>query len=171
LKIKEKRIMEFNIGDRIMVKEYEDIPQENKVKSAGDDFRLFTTRKASLCGQHGEVVDRYYSEALGCYGYKLKFDGSPRPSLALFDGDSLIPEEQEEEAGYHFEFDILENLVSARFYEDKGDKTSLICRGHGHIFHDGAVGVAQAASYALKRILEKLNDGYYDLRKTEGKKK
>lgn len=59
-----------------------------------------------------------------------------------------------------------ENLVAVRFYEDKGDKSTIIGRAHGHVFHEGAEGIAQAGSYALKRLLEKINDGHYDLRKT-----
>ncbi|MBE6618406.1 MAG: hypothetical protein E7626_01320 [Ruminococcaceae bacterium] len=136
--------MEFKIGDRIQVKD---------------------------SGMKGEVVDRFFSELQQEYVYRIKLDGFSSPERFMCDGDNLIPEVIEPETTYHFEFEILENLVSARFYEDKGDKTSLICRGHGHIFHDGAVGVAQAASYALKKILEKLNDGYYDLRKTVIKEK
>ena len=132
--------MEFKIGDRIMVKKNEET---------------------------GEVISKYFFPSTKTHLYQILFDGDDAPENELFSGDELIPEVIEPKATYRFGFDILENLVSARFYEDKGDKTSLICRGHGHIFHDGAVGVAQAASYALKRILESLNDGYYDLRKTE----
>ena len=32
-------------------------------------------------------------------------------------------------------------------------------KGHAHLLHDGVVGYAQAASYALKKIYEKLNGG------------
>jgi hypothetical protein len=131
--------MEFKIGDRIQLKD---------------------------SGMTGDVTDRFFSEARQEYLYRIKLDGDDHPKSSLLDGDNLIPEVIEPGTTYHFEVEILENLVSARFYEDTGDKTNLICRGHGHIFHDGAVGVAQAASYALKKILEKLNDGYYDLRKT-----
>ena len=132
--------MEFKIGDRIQVE--------------GN-------------GARGEVIDRFRSESQQNYLYRIKLDDvSISDDLHICTEDLLIPEVIEPEVTYHFEIDVLENLVSARFYEDKGDKTNLICRGHGHIFHDGAVGVAQGASYALKKILEKLNDGYYDLRKT-----
>ena len=114
----------------------------------------------------GEAVDRFLSERQQEYLYRIKLDGINTSAIHICTEDQLIPEVTEPETTYHFEIEVLENLVSARFYEDKGDKTSLICRGHGHIFHDGAVDVAQAASYALKKITEKLNDGYYDLRKT-----
>lgn len=39
----------------------------------------------------------------------------------------------------------------------QGDKTWVHARGHAHIFHDGAVGMAQAISYAGKRMFESLD--------------
>jgi hypothetical protein len=53
---------------------------------------------------------------------------------------------------YCYEFDYLDNVVVARFYKIKGEEKTEITRGHGHIIHEGEIGVAQAASYALKRI-------------------
>jgi hypothetical protein len=64
-----------------------------------------------------------------------------------------------ERATYSYEFDFAENLVIARLYEHKGESKKMIARGHGHIFHDGALGIAQAGSYALKRIYKFLEDG------------
>lgn len=130
--------MEFKIGDRIQVKEN---------------------------GKTGKVISRYRFPKNNSRLYQILFDGEDLPEVTLFCEDEIIPEPIEK-ATYHFEFDIAENLVAVRFYEDKGEETTLIGRGHGHVFHDGAVGIAQAGSYALKRLLEKINDGHYDLRET-----
>ena len=51
---------------------------------------------------------------------------------------------------------MLENLVVGIMYEVKGSTKTEIVRGHGHIIHEGALGKAQAASYSLKKIYEKL---------------
>jgi hypothetical protein len=39
----------------------------------------------------------------------------------------------------------------------QGEKTWVHARGHAHILHDGAVGEAQAISYAAKRMFESLD--------------
>ena len=35
-------------------------------------------------------------------------------------------------------------------------------RGHGHIIHEGAMGIAQASAYALKKIWQKMEGGDND---------
>ena len=57
---------------------------------------------------------------------------------------------------YKFYVEVLDNLVYVVMVDEKGDEVS---RGHGHIFHEGAFGVAQAASYSMKKLAEKLNGG------------
>jgi hypothetical protein len=49
-------------------------------------------------------------------------------------------------------------VVVAKFYELGDDYKEEIARGHGHIIHEGKIGIAQAASYALKKILQKLSE-------------
>lgn len=39
----------------------------------------------------------------------------------------------------------------------QGDKEWVITRGHAHIIHDGDVGMAQAVSYAARRMFENLD--------------
>lgn len=59
------------------------------------------------------------------------------------------------------------NLTLVIEYESgriEGDEKTEIGRGHGHIIHSGAFGVAQAAAYALKRIAANLDGGYIDPR-------
>lgn len=57
---------------------------------------------------------------------------------------------------YRHEFDYLDTVVVARFFEVHEDGTEVeLARGHGHIIHEGAIGIAQAASYALKKVYEK----------------
>lgn len=133
----------FDIGDRVIVKEYEDMPEEMRTKGI-----------SRVSGKAGVIIDRMHSEAKGATVYRLHLDGYATPSRVDYLEDSLM---EESPITYGFEFDYAENLVSARFYSIKGEKKSLIARGHGHIFHDGELGIAQAASYALKRIYMLLN--------------
>ena len=141
--------MEFNIGERVKIKTYEEMPEDFRNKGI-----------AKLVGEEGKIIDKIYSEAKGCTLYKIHLDGYDRYSRCDFvEGTFDLVEEGEK--SYHYDFEYLENLVIARLYEidsANGKKTEL-AKGHGHIFHDGAYGIAQAASYALKRICDDLNGG------------
>lgn len=140
--------MEFKIGERVKVKNYEDIPVGEKNKKWGQ-----------LAGIEGEVIDKMWSEAKNCTLYKVHLDGFANPSACEFTANALTLAVSSE-VDYEYEFEILENLVIARLYEVNvyGQKVE-IGKGHGHIFHNGAYGVAQASSYALKRICEDLGGG------------
>ena len=131
--------MEFKIGDRVKVISYEKLPE--KIKSKG---------LARLAGRESEIVDVMYSNAKDCNVYKIHFDGFDRASNAVFPEGSFGL--ASEAPTYTYEFEYLENLVVARLYELREDSKTEIAKGHGHIFHDGVLGISQAASYALKKI-------------------
>ena len=57
-------------------------------------------------------------------------------------------------AGYNFEIIIDKGLAICRMYNG----VTLIAQGHGHIFHDGNEGIAQAVSYGFKRLYEKIKE-------------
>jgi hypothetical protein len=139
--------MEFNIGERVRIKPYNEIPEGYKTKRFG-----------ALEGYEGEIVDKLYSEAKGCTVYKIHFDGYDRPSTSDFFEESFYSI-ADEEAKYDYEIEFLENLVVARLYEITDEGKVEIAKGHGHIFHDGVYGIAQATSYALKKICDNLNGG------------
>lgn len=137
--------MAFNITDRVRVKQYEDLPEEIRHRGLGKH-----------AGKDGEIVDILWSNAKNCYVYRIQFDGCDAPSRTDFVEGTFALIADVEKATYTYEFDFAENLVSARLYEIKEDSKRLIARGHGHIFHEGAMGVAQAGSYALKKIYRHL---------------
>lgn len=151
--------MEFNIGDRVRVRRYNDIPDSIKNKGIGKS-----------AGKDGEIVDVMYSNAKDGFVYRILFDENTRPSHTDFPEGSFDLISDLEQTAYTYEFEFLDNVVVARLYEIKGDEKTEIGLSHGHIFHRGAFGVAQAASYALKRIASDLNGGYIDTRLTEGEK-
>lgn len=133
----------FSIGDRVRVKPYADLP---------DDVR--TNRASALCGLDGEIVDIIYSNADHKLYYVLHFDGYSRPSTKMFTEDSidLIPEEVK--PTYRYDFSFLENVVVASLIEIDGDGNETeLAKGHGHHLHNGVYGIAQAASWALKKIM------------------
>lgn len=133
--------MEFYIGDKVRVRPYEKLTDEIKNKGL-----------AKAAGKEGEIVDVMYSNAKDCYVYKIHFDGMDRPSNTVFPEGSFDFATKSVAPTFTFEIEVLENLVVARLYQVvDGCKTELH-KGHGHIFHDGAYGVAQAASYACKKL-------------------
>lgn len=152
---------EFNIGDRVRVKDYAEISNANKAKVIKDKPYMWNAGKAKVAGKEGVIVDKLYSEAHSRFVYFLHLDGYETASHAQFDGDSLEVI-QKEPVTYHHEFEYLDNVVIARFYEVRGDQKTELMMGHGHIMHDGAYGIAQASSYALKKIMDKMGEENYD---------
>ena len=139
--------MDFNIGDRVRVKNHADLPEAQKNKAIG-----------RLCGKDGEIVDKLWSGAKGCYIYKIKFDGYTKVSSVDFVGKSIDLVSELDKKAYAYEFDFLDKVVVAYLYELGEESKTEIARAHGHIIHEGVVGITQAASYALKKINQKLSE-------------
>ena len=148
--------MKFNIGDRVRVRQYKYLPEKVTNKGIGKS-----------AGKDGEIVDIMYSNASDCYLYKIHFDGFDRPSHTEFPEGSFDLIADLDREVYSCDIEILDNVVVARMYEIRGKEKTEICKGHGHIIHNGEFGVAQAASYALKRLASKLNGGSIDGREKE----
>lgn len=138
---------DYRIGDRVIIRAYEDVPVESRTKGM-----------ARLSGKKGTIVDKLYSECCDSFVYVIKFDDFDIPSKKMWTED-LFYLLLEIPVKYEYEFDYLEDVVVAKLYEVKGETKTEIERGHGHIIHEGAKGIAQAASYALKKIFEKMNGG------------
>ena len=138
----------FNIGDRVRIRDYYELPEDVRNKAV-----------SPLCGKDGEIVDIVYSNAKHRLFYVVHLDGFDKPSSKMFTDESLdfIPEVVK--PTYRYDFEYLENVVVARFIEIDGDGNETeIAKGHGHCIHDGAKGIAQAASYALKQIWFSLSE-------------
>lgn len=137
--------MDFNIGERIRVKNFKELPEQMQTKGV-----------ARLCGKDGEIVDKLWSGAKGCYIYRIKFDGYSTNSSVDFVGKAIDLISELDKKAYAYEFDYLDKVVVAYLYEIGENSKTEIARAHGHIIHEGAIGVAQAASYALKKIYQKI---------------
>lgn len=132
--------MEFNLGQKVTVKQYSEIAEK---------------RFAKVCGKSGVIVDKITSEVTRATYYKVKFEGSASVSTIDFTGNELIAATKEKT--YTVELEIVDNVAIATLFEvEGGQKTRLVYRGHGHIIHDGAEGVTQAVSYACKRLYQRV---------------
>ena len=124
---------EFNIGDRVYVDMY---------------------------GKTAVIDDRMYSDKLCDWKYIVKFDDSNVPYVKPLQGKDLEPIADDKK--YRFEvFQADNNVMVAVMYEIDGDTEREIKRYHGHIMHEGLVGITQAASYAMKKIYIGMNDGKF----------
>lgn len=143
---------EYNIGQKVVVKEWDQLPAHLQSRAA----------IGGLCGFKAEIIDKLYSEATHTYAYKIRLTGAQTEPVRTFPAEAFDPVAEKPPREYVHEITYLDDVVVAVFYEvdESGHKTE-IARGHGHIIHEGALGIAQAASYALKRI-------YLDLEEVEG---
>ncbi len=111
-----------------------------------------------LYQKSGVIEDKLYSNKQDDWMYIVKFDDSNAPFMKPILGEDLESINQKE---YRYEVFQADNVMVAVMYEIDGDVEREISRGHGHIMHEGVIGVAQAASYALKRIYTGMNGGKY----------
>ena len=101
----------------------------------------------------GNVTDVMYSSHKSAYSYEVTNDEN---ASDLFSEEEL--ELVADKKGYSMDIkiDIASNVVIATLYEETEDTKSPLAKGHGHMIHEGKLGVAQAASYACKKLYESL---------------
>ena len=104
----------------------------------------------------GRIVDILFSNATKKYLYSVKWDCIGMPTKSQHTEEELYLLEEKK---YRCDVDIHGNVVVVVLYETVGDDDFEVARGHGHIIHEGVVGIAQAISYASKRILLEVNGG------------
>ena len=121
--------MAYNIGDRVSVK-----------------------------GQEAFITDRMYSEKSDKYFYSIRYNGHQEEQDDLYDDSELQPY-VEEKVEYDLKMDISEGVVIFSVVEIKGDKRSLVARGHGHMLRNDLLGVLQASSWAARKAFTELNGG------------
>lgn len=110
-------------------------------------------------GKYGVIEDKMYSEKMCDFMYTIQFDDSKAPFVKPLQEKDLEPVQNNKE--YRFEVFQAENVMVAVMYEIDGDTEREIKRYHGHIMHEGIIGIAQAASYAVKKIYIGMNDGKF----------
>ena len=113
--------------------------------------------KVKATGEGGTVTDRMYSEARSTAMYIVKPEDGGRSFMRREDELALPPIERV----WSIETEVAEGVVIGVIYEVIDGQKFEICRGHGHIIHEGAEGIAQACSYAYKKALERIDTGIY----------
>ena len=98
----------------------------------------------------GKVDDAFVSHV---NGWRYEFSNNVGTFFAKEDELEMVREK-----GYSMtiNIDIAENVVIATLYEEAADSKSILAKGHGHMIHEGELGIAQAASYACKRLYKRL---------------
>ena len=119
-------------------------------------FKIGQSVKIKSTNEIGEITDKMSSEAKGLFVYIIKLE----------DGRSVIRDEHKleptrKQAEYKVETEIADNVVIGIIYEVTEGKKIEVCRGHAHIIHNGAEGIAQACSYAYRRAFESIDTGIY----------
>lgn len=128
--------------------EVEEVEQTNGPKfQIGDRVKV---PSKTLC--IGIVADIWHSLIQDKLMYAVDIEGGSR---------SLYLENQLEPAPlpttYSFDAHIDGNVAVVTMIATQGEKQWVYARGHAHIIHDGEVGMAQAISYAARRMFESLD--------------
>lgn len=136
----------YQLGDRVRILPYENSPQA-----------LRNSRKAVLGDKIGTVVDTLTRVGTNEPLYIIHVDGYDVPSSVLWT-DAELNRFVEEPKAYDFTITIENSVAAVEMHEICGKKKTFLTRGHGHILHEGAYGIAQAVSYALKHIYQNLEE-------------
>lgn len=101
----------------------------------------------------GVVTEMYSNFATTNWMYEITTDNDV--SFYRHEGDlELVPEKKD--YSMTVSIDIASNVVIATLYEETENSKSPLAKGHGHMIHEGDLGIAQAASYACKRLYQSL---------------
>lgn len=102
----------------------------------------------------GEVTDVLYSAHKDEYTYEVR--NAENASNLFSEGElELVPDKKE--YSMDIKIDIAQNVVIATLYEStNGGTAAVVCKGHGHLIHEGELGIAQAASYACMRLYKSI---------------
>ena len=102
----------------------------------------------------GKVTDVLYSPTKEKYTYEVTSD--QEEGIALFAEDDLVLVPDKKEYSMDVKIDIANNVVIATLFEMSNESKDVVAKGHGHLIHEGWFGVAQAASYACRRLFENM---------------
>jgi hypothetical protein len=111
-------------------------------------FKIGDTVVRKATQQEGKVIDILTTSGYG-YLYVVELESGERH---YGEGSEYRMSGTSE---YHVEVDHADNVIIVRLLDANGNE---VARGHGHIIHEGAIGIAQAVSYASRRVLYVLDD-------------
>ena len=130
----------------------ETLANEPEEEESGTKFQIGDLVKIpSKSETIGIVTDIWVSSAQ----YRAMYEVESNGIKGLYAENQLEPAPIPTE--YSFESHIDNNVAVVAMIAKQGEKTWVYARGHAHILHDGEVGMAQAVSYAAKRMFESLD--------------
>lgn len=128
-------------------------PEEADGVSNATKFQIGERVKIpSRSGAIGTVSDVWHSLLQNKVMYAVSTEGG---SIALYREDQLEPAPLPIE--YTFSTTVENNVAVVCMVAHQGEKSWVCSRGHAHILHDGEAGMAQAVSFAAKRMFESLD--------------
>ena len=133
--------------------EVEEVEQTNDV-SVSTKFQIGDRVKIpAKANKVGTVADIWSSlaKAMIMYAVENEDDGY----CGMYAEDQLEPAPLP--TTYTFDAVIDANVAVVTMTAHQGNRTWIYARGHAHILHDGEVGMAQAVSYAARRMFETLD--------------
>ena len=132
----------------------ESIPIENEDVSCSTRFQIGDRVKIpSKSNKIGTVTDIWSSLAKASVMYAVENEDDGY--CGMYAEDQLEPAPLP--IDYSFDAHIDGNVAVVTMTAKQGNRTWIYARGHAHILHDGEVGMAQAVSYAAKRMFESLD--------------
>lgn len=117
-------------------------------------FKIGDRVKIVSNGKTGEVKEAMYSSLNERWYYEV-MEVNAKSVFTIREGDlEMAPEENE--YSMTIQIDIAQNVVIASLFEVVAPNMRPVAKGHGHIIHDGELGIAQAASDACKKLYQSL---------------
>ena len=145
---------EPEIGSEDIEETAEEATEETYDVSAGPKFQIGDRVKIpSKNLTIGIVSDIWHSVAQARLMYAVEVE--PDGHCGLFAENQLEPAPLPIE--YSWQACIDGNVAVVTMIATQGEKSWVYARGHAHILHDGEVGMAQAISYAARRMFEALD--------------
>lgn len=127
--------------------------EETEDVSTGPKFQMGDRVKVPSKGNNiGTVCDIWHSLVQSKLMYAVDIDGGHR---GLYSEEQLEPAPIPTE--YTFSATVENNVAVVCMIATQGEKSWVYARGHAHILHNGEVGMAQAVSFAAKRMFESLD--------------
>lgn len=157
------RVIDAMTVDKVTEEHQESTDDAEEVEKAEEPAQVAVTNttkfqlgdRVKVASRHsiiGTVSDIWHSLVQDSSMYAVDLENGSR---------GLYAENQLEPAPipitYSWEAHIDGNVAVVTMNATQGDKTWVHSRGHAHIIHDGEVGMAQAVSYAARRMFEALD--------------
>lgn len=147
----------LNIIDALATKNLgKDQPVEEATEdvSCGTKFQIGDRVKIPAKAETiGVVTDIWSSMVQERTMYEVSYEANGHKGMYAENQLEMAPIPTE----YSFGATVEGNVAVVTMMATQGEKAWVYARGHAHILHDGEVGMAQAISYAAKRMFESLD--------------